>query len=232
MKMKQKKSSDIINSNVENTVFSINNTLEWLQTENVIYFYNPVSPIIMNDKIFITWNNHQSSRANAGSAFTTLTQYEHILQSNSFHAIMYDGSIIRSSFEFKKQKLINHSHLWWPSPYNYKVNFDKMNPIDAFEDFITSVDWNNSITMRSPIRIDFDPRKSVLSNTHPAVHMHTQHHECRIKLDNPICFNRFIKYILTNFYPQLSMQYSKLNLLNFTYDSFEDFDYTGTSIVI
>jgi hypothetical protein len=223
-----------LNTNVENTLNAMNNTIRFLFDSRIVYFYEiaEIEEIDRsNDKIRISWKNHTPNRANAGKSFTTLDQYKHILNSGSFQCILYDGSLIRSSFVFEKNKLINHSHLWWPSPYEYTLPFnEEFSPIDAYEDFITDSDWESRVRMRSPVRIDFDP--TAASDTHPAVHMHTQHHECRIRIDSPICFNRFVKYILSNYYPHIPNQSYSFNMLTFTYDKQKETTFEGTNILL
>ena len=138
--MTRTKSSEVLNSNIENTMNDMNNTLSFLYSKQLMYFFNPVTLNKIEDKTTITWHNHQSGRANAGKAFTTLSQYQHILETNSFHGIMFDGSIIRSSFVFKKNKLVKHNHLWWPSPFNFNLySNNALTPIDLYFDFITSM---------------------------------------------------------------------------------------------
>ena len=60
-------------------------------------------------------------------------------------------------------------------------------------DFLEDDKWYENIEMRSPIRIDYDPRKEVVSSAHPPVHMHIEHMECRIFIEKPMCLiARFI----------------------------------------
>lgn len=81
---------------------------------------------------------------------------------------------------------------------------------------MTSEDWPQRIIMRTPIRIDFDPENS--SETHPLVHMHMQDKDCRIAVNQPICFNSFVQFIFENYYNKeykkcsLFKQLSKVNL--------------------
>ncbi|MDR0232611.1 MAG: DUF2290 domain-containing protein [Dysgonamonadaceae bacterium] len=221
-----------LNTNVENTLNEMNNSIRFLYENRIVYFFNVAGAEVLDrskEKTMISWKNHISSRLNSGKSFTTLDQYKHILQNDSFHCILYDGSLIRSSFIFEKNKIINHSHLWWPSPYDYRVEFNEnYTPIDAYDDFVTDSHWDSRIRMRSPVRIDFDPTSA--SDIHPAVHMHTQHHECRMRLDSPICFNRFIAYILFNYYPHLQIDLKGLNMLTFTYDRSKETNFSGTNI--
>jgi len=219
------------NKNIQNVTDQMNNMMVFLYDLRLLYYYNEVSPQITNENQIITWNRHEPNRANCGASFTTLAQYEYILNSGAFHCILFDGSIIRCSFTFDGNFLINHSHLWWPAPYAYNIIFtDDFTPQTKYEDFLSDPNWMKNLRMRSPIRIDFDPEKE--SESHPLTHMHTQHHESRVHIDKPICFNKFIKYIFQNFYPDIDIDFSKWNLLNFSYQKSKRPQYTFSSIII
>ena len=190
------------------------NTMEWLYDSKLLYFFNDIKMNTIGNVEIITWNNHIGGRKNCGKSFSTLAQYEHILLNNSLTCILFDGSLIRSTFKFENNKLIGHSHLWWPAPFNCNglIKVDQT-PFELYEELISDYKWFDNINMRSPVRIDYDPSND--TEEHPAVHLHTQHHECRIKVNKPICFNRFIQYIFDNFYPDLDIDLTKLNLMDF-----------------
>lgn len=226
-----KKSIIDFNKNFQNVVDEMNNLMILLYDLRFLYYYKPIKPQLIGEDQVITWNNHISSRANCGASFTALEQYEHILKSGAFQCILFDGSIIRSSLIFRGKNLINHSHLWWPAPYilNKSLN-EELTPQTAYEDFLTDADWMRKLRMRSPVRIDFDP--DCESESHPSVHMHTQHYEARIHIDKPICFSKFVKYIFENFYPHIDIECEKWNILNFSYQKPKISKYTFSSIII
>lgn len=70
--------------------------------------------------------------------------------------------------------------------------------------------------MRSPIRIDFDSEND--KEGHPAVHLHTQHHNSRMKVNKPICFNRFMRFIIENYYPNTVINFDKWYYASFKFD--------------
>ncbi|WP_370766519.1 DUF2290 domain-containing protein [Intestinibacter bartlettii] len=205
------------NKTIQNLKNEMMNTMDILYKKKLLYFYNDVKIEKRGDIDVITWHNHVGGRANCGKSFTTLNQYEHILEHGSYTCLMFDGSILRSSFEFKSNQLVGHSHLWWPSPfgYNCKINPDEA-PLDMYENFICDDKWYDNINMRTPIRIDYQPDDA--SERHPAIHMHTQHHECRMRVSEPLCFNKFIKYIFDNFYSHLDIELSELEMFKLNYD--------------
>jgi hypothetical protein len=59
--------------------------------------------------------------------------------------------------------------------------------------------------MRSPVRFDFDVKNA--ADEHPASHLHMQNGKCRLFVDSPVCFNRFIKFVFRNFYPDTYKQH-------------------------
>lgn len=85
-------------------------------------------------------------------------------------------------------------------------------------DFLEDDKWYENIEMRSPVRIDYDPRKEVVSSAHPPVHMHIEHMECRIFIEKPMCFNSFIKLIFNNFYPGCKIYLDPNDYISFEVD--------------
>lgn len=210
--MKQK-----INANVQALKDEIENTMDILYRNKFVYYYNLININVVGENVELSCNNHISDRANCGKAFTTFQQYEFMLNNGNFCCILYDGSIIKLELQFKKQKLVNHSYLWWPAPCKITTNFsEEQSPQFVFEDFVTDSFWFEKINMRSPIRIDFDSGNN--KEGHPAIHLHTQHHESRMKVNKPICFNRFMRFIIENYYPDIVIDFDKWYYASFQFD--------------
>lgn len=212
MKRKSFKSKqiEVINNDILNTV-------EYLEKNKLIYFFNGLNIQEYTkggDKFgSISWYNHRGGRANCGKNFSMLNQYEHILNNNSYTLTLFDGSIIRVNYEFKNDVLVSSSQLWWPSPFDDIGNDPELELIDYYDLYKSDAEWFKSIKMRSPVRIDYDSSND--TEDHPASHMHTQHHECRIKINKPLCFNGFISFIFKNFYPDKSLDYKNMDRRNF-----------------
>ena len=219
------------NKSFINVLDEMNNLMILLYGLKLVYYYNEVRPQMINGVQTITWRDHIPARANCASAFTSLDQYEHILTTGAFHCVLFDGSIIRSSFGFTDNILIKHSHLWWPAPYVVEGNLTGENtPQDAFEDFLTDFRWRAKVRMRSPVRIDFDPDIETL--LHPPVHMHTQHHDARVHVDKPICFGKFLKFIFQNYYPDAEIDFSNWNMLTFIFSKPKISQYNFSKVII
>lgn len=209
-----KKNSRTYDEQIE---MQINNTLDMLLDKGYLYTYNSLRrEQVDNNTIRLSWNNHQSGGFNTGDSFLRISQYERIIKDGSYLCILFDGSLIRVSYTVKNNTLIAHNLLWWPAPYKYEnVTLDDVPPVQMIDDFLEDAQWYNSIEMRSPIRIDYDPREAIVRDNHPPVHMHIEHKDCRIFVDKPMCFNRFIKYIFLNFYPQCNIYIDEGDLIDF-----------------
>ena len=220
------------NPSAQKTVIQINSTLDMLLTKALALSYNVLPPI--NESLRhcqITWNNHVSERANSGKSFTKLDQYLHILQTNSYHCLLFDGSIIRVNFEFDDDLLIAQNLLWWPAPYDYgNILQEGYSPVELILDFFGDNSWHETIKMRSPIRIDFDSSNNTV--THPHSHLHIQNNETRLNTNNPICFNRFVDFIFRNFYPQFELSFSSFDFIEYKIPELQNFDYISSWIIV
>lgn len=211
--MKEKRKG---NKNIESLYNDIINVLDALAEDGIAYYYNRPCKKYEGDITLITWPNHTPGRENSGKAFITLAQYRYILEQCAFHCILFDGSLMRTSFKFSNTGLMNHSHLWWPAPYTvppheemfigYDATGQSQGFLNPYWDFITSPNWMNCIGMRSPIRIDYDVKANVSQN-HPLTHMHIQNPQTRINVSRPICFSEFVNFVITTFYPEQKWKY-------------------------
>lgn len=153
------------------TIIQINSTLNLLFNKGFILFYNEVPQFPKTEqRCHITWYNHAKGRINCGSSFNKLEQYEHILKTNSYHGLIFDGSVIRVNFEFENDVLLTQNLLWWPSPYDFGTLLQDFSPIDILYDFYGDSQWFQFMTMRSPIRIDFDSTNNSIK--HSSCHVH------------------------------------------------------------
>lgn len=204
----------------------IYNTLEMLLENRLLYTYNDLKQERLDENtVRLSWNNHVSGSFNAGDNFLRLEQYRQIINNQSYLCILFDGSLIRVSYTIKNDKVVGHNLLWWPAPYKYlKVSLDDVTPQQMFSDFLEDERWYENIEMRSPVRIDYDPRKEVVSALHPPVHMHIEHKDCRIFMETPICFNKFIRLIFENFYPGYKIYLDPNDYINF--DTEDDYEFT------
>lgn len=225
-------SKKIGNLYAQRTETQINSTLNTLMQKRLCITYNPVRLVMDQQyRCQITWNGHVSGRANSGDSFMKLIQYHHILKTNSYHCLLFDGSLIRVNFVFENELLLTQNLLWWPAPYDYRnLLQDGFAPIDLLEDFYGDQEWHQNIRMRSPVRIDFDCNNN--KRDHPHSHLHIQHEETRIYTGSPICFNRFIDFIFRNFYPEFTFSFSQYDFINYKLPDLETIDYLFSKVTI
>lgn len=202
----------------ENTASQIISTTEVLKSSEFVLFDIPPERLI-NDKVQqLTWQNHHGGRLVSNKAFLRIDQYLEILSTNAYQLLLSDYSLVRYSFIFDGAKLIKQNLLWWPCPVNMDVETEnEFGLIDGIKQKVNSSKNQSDFIMRSPIRIDFDNCNDKVS--HPRAHVHIEHYNCRINSNNPICFNRFMKFIIENFYPHENINYNKWTFLKYQYDN-------------
>lgn len=184
----------------------IRNTLFLLQENDLTIFYNDPIYRESREEIRITWPNHVPGGHNCERNFLKIKQYREIINANAFTCLLFDGAMIRVAYSFEDNFLVSHSLLWWPSPFPIDANDQAQSGVlDIFYLNANSKNWHEQIQMRSPVRFDFDVKNA--ANDHPASHLHMQSGECRLFVDIPVCFNRFIKFIFRNFYPDKYKQH-------------------------
>ena len=195
---------------INNLYTDMNNSLKLLLDNNLICYYNviKISSSDLYEELF--WQNHISERKNCERHFNSLEQYFFFLENSSYNCILFDGSIIRCSYRFstKNKSLESHNLTWWPSPISKDITeiFQSgYNLSDYIKEHLENNPYKN-INMRTPIRFDYDIKN--VSDNHPKSHMHMQNSECRIFVDRPLCFNKFIKFIFKNFYYKKYIQYN------------------------
>lgn len=222
----------ICNPSAQRTIIQINSTLELLQNKALAVAYNEVPPLSeTNSCCQITWYNHLSGRENAGSAFTRLEQYKHILETNSYHCMLFDGSIIRANFEFENDVLMSQNLLWWPAPYDFSnLMLEGFSPVDILLDLYGDTKWHEMVNMRSPLRIDFDSSNN--TETHPCSHMHIQSEKTRMSISHPICFNRFVSFVFKNFYPDCEIRLSNTDFIKYKTPTLQILEYQTSELVI
>ena len=127
---------------------------------------------------------------------------------------MIDGSIIRVAFSFDDDYLVSENLLWCPSPFSDNADMlDCFTPQELLDDLYGDSNWYEQITMRTPIRIDFDASRH--ENKHTAAHVHFQHHDTHIDVIRPICFNRFIDFIFYTCYPLYSVSFKNVDYIDY-----------------
>ena len=204
------------NSHIVNTIEQVENTLITLSNIGLTRITKNLEVSMNEGSTNLTWSNHKPGRHNSGKYFNTIQQYVTIYEDGAYHAILHDGSIVRVFFKFKKNILTQQSLLFWPAPIKIsETDVDNLGIRQAIEENICYNCNESLLKMRSPVRLDFDPSNS--RDDHPETHLHIQHSDCRLSVKKPICFNTFIKFIFSNFYPDINLSFlGKLQPLNYS----------------
>lgn len=172
------------NKNLDRISIQIQNTLEQMQKLGYVLYYNVPKCEEYGEKEILTWNNHIGGREVSSKYFLRVRQYLKILSDNAFLAILNDYSLIRCSFSFIENKIVSENLLWWPCPMQVDGNMvDEFGLLETIEMVLEDKEVEKYIRMRSPVRIDFDVKND--TEEHPCAHLHMEHEECRINIEEP-----------------------------------------------
>lgn len=183
------------------TLQIIVNILRTLDEAGLLYSYNFPIHVAQGPLFGVTWPNHVSGASYFSKhMFGKIEQYKGILQNGAYHAIVKDGSIIKVAYFFDQYgTLVKHNLWYWPNPFAIPENdIQDHTPLDVLD--LYASDWEKYVRFRTPLRFDYDQNGA--SANHSIAHLHMQTEECRIGVQEPICFANFIKFIFKNFYCQ------------------------------
>jgi hypothetical protein len=75
--------------------------------------------------------------------------------------------------------------------------------VDIIEGYLD--DRSEYIILRTPVRFDFDAKRS--KSEEPHAHVHFNHEDCRCAVSAPIFPCYFVKFVMRYFYPDLWERY-------------------------
>ena len=198
------------------------NTGELLEKEGVAIIVNHFIERKNKDTFALSWASNKETHHATGDDLLSIEQYLEIYKLRLFHLMLKDGSLIRFNFVFKKGGLTTQNLLWWPCPFSgFESNRSTLDEIELLMELLEGKLDKKDLTMRSPIRIDFDISNE--TEKHPLYHLHMEHCDTRIAVNGPLCINGFLRFILSNFYPEIELKYSDWNYINLKK---EDSNYT------
>ena len=182
----------------------IRNACDLLADKEIAIIIQPVHIERNKNIVQILWK--QTSITNAKPYhFGTIDQYISLIEDSSYTCVLLDGSLLRLSYTFERDKLIAHNLWYYPCPFDIPRDELQIYPlIDILETYIS--DDIDKWRMKGPLRFDFDI-KSAKPNLHPACHVHFQCENCRIPVCKPISPGRFLNFIFLNFYQNLLTKY-------------------------
>lgn len=152
-----------------------------------------------NQLVEVSWGNDGFVLKN--EAFSTISEYCSLVDNKQYSIMLSDGSLIQISYNLKRNKVVKHRLCWYPAPVSLDVSIlEESSASDYILDKMSDASIDEFI-IRSPIRFDYDPKEA--SETHPESHMHISNENCRIPVRTPLCLRKFIKFIVSNFYPDI-----------------------------
>ncbi len=149
----------------------IANTCRDLHSLGLLFTYN--NPCVDNfrKREQVSW----PARGEGGSTahpFGSLEQYLEWVLQGEFTCLFFDYSLIRASYECIGNTVVGHNLLYWPCPVEFHVEVETLSDLgDGINMCIDSPHRARdvvSLTMRTPMRFDFDPENE--SDDHPLVH--------------------------------------------------------------
>ena len=157
----------------------------------------------------ITWSNNYSV---PGDLFrfdsSTVSEYQRWIESRGYSAILFDGSFVQISYNFRRSELVGHRLLYFPCPFDMDMELlDEISLPDLIE--LYSEEGTGGVKLRTPVRFDYDP--SSWKTSHPASHMTFQWANARIAVSSPLSLGHFIQFVFQNFYPTYWYAHEFLN---------------------
>ncbi|HHX70820.1 MAG TPA: DUF2290 domain-containing protein [Gallicola sp.] len=124
--------------------------------------------------------------------------YNELKSKRNFNIKMVDGAMILFQYEFQNSELLKHRLSYFPSLS--LLEFQNNYEIYEIDELYADVIEKQIVTF--PMRFDYDSREEVYKVVdHPKSHLTLgQFKNCRIPVSAPITPNRFIHFIIRNFY--------------------------------
>lgn len=147
----------------------------------------------------LAWNNYYIAGL---PEFASIEEYLWFMGNKQYSFILFDGSLIQISYDFRHREIIGHHLGLYPSPV--PIDTEELHLYYEYgytmEDLIHDKLVSSNVRMKSPIRFDFD--KNDNRENHAASHLHISQDNCRIPVFAPLSLGLFIRFIFCNFYPE------------------------------
>jgi hypothetical protein len=186
--------------NAKQVATQIVSTCESLDALKLVSYFNFPETHKSGDAARVSWRHVPGS--GHLHPFGSLEQYRDWVKNGEFTCILFDWSLVRASYDFLGNNVVGHSLLFWPCPILFH------SPPESLEDICAGLDMCLDspkhakgvcdLTMKTPMRFDFDPDRE--KDDHPLIHLHTQFEEARLFVNEAMCFPAFMKKIFRTFY--------------------------------
>jgi hypothetical protein len=172
----------------------IRNLTQLLVEKSIVVSQN--YPVYGENKI--TWANFQNLAFSLkDESYETI--YENCKNAKDYNFMLIDGALIQMQYEFHRNNLVSHILSFYPNPNfeNYQDNPEEFEELYFGTDLFT--DMLEKKTIIFPLRFDYSQVHNEI--IHPKVHAtFGNYRDCRIPISKPLSPNRFISFILRNFY--------------------------------
>ncbi len=132
--------------------------------------------------------------------------YQHMLEAGAYNVKLLDGALMQMMYIFANGNLLRHRLAFFPSP-NLE-EFQNNPEIYLLDEMYADVVEKNIVSV--PIRFDYDASEEVYQEiSHPKSHLTLgQYEHCRIPVTAPLTPDRFVEFIVRNFYHVGFTQYA------------------------
>ncbi|MCG8573362.1 MAG: DUF2290 domain-containing protein [Flavobacteriales bacterium] len=149
----------------------------------------------------ITWDNCRDISFSL-KKLPYADMYGECLKERAFNLMLLDGALIQLMYECKNDKIIKHRLAFYPNPdvERYQDDPENFEHNHFGNELFSEVYEKRAIVF--PIRFDFDAdEKKYKEHDHTYSHLTLGNYtNCRIPVSKPITPNRFLLFILRNFY--------------------------------
>ncbi|MGL5900620.1 MAG: DUF2290 domain-containing protein [Lactobacillaceae bacterium] len=127
--------------------------------------------------------------------------YENVDAKSIYNFKLLDGALINLYYEFNhKSDLIKHRLTFFPSTQLLSLESERNPDFNQEDDIYSDIISENIYP--TPIRFDYDPTENGIDHTSSHLTI-GQYKNCRIPVNKPISPEKFLQFILKNFYYNL-----------------------------
>lgn len=153
------------------------------------------------------WNNHSlvwerySNAAFVNKDEPYQDMYNSVISTSDFNILLLDYGILQFKYSFKRDQLLSHVLHYLPNP-NLKISFSEDG--EEFEELYYDgttffADMYKGTSLPIPVRFDYSQDHTDLD--HAKCHATIGgYRRCRIPISQPVSPNKFVQFILRNFY--------------------------------
>jgi hypothetical protein len=133
--------------------------------------------------------------------FATLEEYLFFLEHRQFSAVLRDGALVQASYRLHRNEIVWHRLALIPCPIVFEPSELEDISLPDFLSVIDPAELKRRVRLRSAIRFDYDPLNA--RPQHPASHATLNDACCRIPVRSPVHLRAFVRFVFSNFYPDL-----------------------------